>query len=458
MNICLFCGVLVGALVVTGSPALGQDGNPGVKELQKQLNRLTDRLDTMEQAHRDDQARIQSLENQLANQAPPTASPPGADPWEEAMGETLQTLVPTDEGGGTWGQGNLYNPAITAHLDMGGGISSNKTRKDINRLNLREAELDIRGAVAPMADAVLILTMGEEISTLPGGGIDINRVFDIEEGYVNFHSLPHDLTLKVGKFRNAFGQNNRLHTHALPQVTRPLAVEAFLGPEGLATTGASLSWLVPNPWDKYFELTAEVVNANGGPESPILGGPNADNPAIVTHFKFFDDVGENGTLELGGSYLYARTSDNHKFDANLFGLDATYLWIDPDAPDDRSLLLQSEFFWAANDIENSPFGSLRNHSFGYYAFAQYQFDRNWFTGVRFDYTEFPDLSAHSPGDADWAISPYLTWYPFEFIRLRAEYQHRNFEVGGIRDDEDNFLLGLSFTFGAHPTHPYFVNR
>ena len=215
---------------------------------------------------------------------------------------------------------------------------------------------------------------------------------------------------------------------------------------------------MPNPWDKYSELTAEVVNANGGEESPILAGPNADNPAFIGHLKFFDDVGDTGSIELGGSYLYARTSDDDDFDANVFGLDATYQWLDPEAPDFRSLLLHSEFFWAQNDIQDSAFGTFRNNSFGYYAFGQYQFDKNWYAGVRFDYTEFPNVDVRGPEDSDWAVSPYLTWYLSEFLRFRLEYQHREFDLGGAWDDEDNLLFGLTFSIGADPPHPYWVNR
>ncbi|MCI0675423.1 MAG: porin, partial [Phycisphaerales bacterium] len=339
----------------------------------------------------------------------------------------------------------------------GASISTNGDNKALNRFNLREAELDIREAIAPFADGVLIIAIAEEIEEEPGG-ITVDTAFELEEGYINFHTLPYDLQLKAGKFRAAFGRNNLLHTHDLPQIDRPPAVQAFFGPEGLATLGVSTNWLVPNPWENFFEFTVEVVNADGGAESPILGGPNADNPAFLTHLKYFDDVGETGSFELGGSYLYARTAAASDFDANVFGLDLTYKRLDPDAPDFRSLLFQSEFFWASNDIAESALGPFRNDSFGMYAFAQYQFHLNWYTGVRFDYTQFPNSEIFGPDDALWAVSPYVTYYLSEFLRLRFEYQHREFEMAGDRDNEDNFLFGLVFSIGSHPPHPYWVNR
>ena len=93
-----------------------------------------------------------------------------------------------------------------------------------------------------------------------------------------------------------------------------------------------------------------------------------------------------------------------------------------------------------------------------YAFGQYQFKRDWYSGVRFDYTEFPDSDVFGAGDSEWALSPYVSYYLTEFIRLRLEYQHREFASGVGRDDEDNLFFGLTFAIGSHPTHPYWVNR
>jgi len=61
-------------------------------------------------------------------------------------------------------------------------------------------------------------------------------------------------------------------------------------------------------------------------------------------------------------------------------------------------------------------------------------------------------------DSDWAISPYVTWYLYEALRLRLEYQHLDRDQMGRDDTEDAIFLGLTFYIGAHPPHPYWVNR
>ncbi len=462
----LSLGAMIIALALPAGLVVGQEKPPTLKDVLQELQRLRERVDTLEKQHEIDQDRIRQLDQPRAAGEPKPAQQRQlvqgelAQPFSEPVGRAVPTPstdltlpIPPTTG---LGQGNLFNPQITAFFDMGASLSTNGENKALNRFNLREAEVDFQAAISPFADGVLILAIGEEIGDT-ADGIAIDTVFELEEGYINFHTLPFDLTLKAGKFRNTFGRNNLLHTHDLPQITRPLAVQAFFGPEGLATVGASTSWLVPNPWDKYIDLTVDVVNADGGAESPILGGPNADNPAVLAHLKLFDDIGESSSIELGGSYLFARTSADSSSDASIFGLDATYQWRDPKTPDSRSLLLQSELFWAQNDI-NGAFGPVRNDSFGMYAFGQYQFEKNWYSGVRIDYTEFPNSEVFGPGDSQWAFSPYISYYLTEFLRLRFEYQHREFEMGGVRDSEDNFFFGLTFSIGSHPAHPYWVNR
>jgi hypothetical protein len=410
--------------------------------LAETVERLTGRIDEMERERAEDQRRIRQLEAALE-----TAY--GAeDPNEQSVADG-----PVAPLGGATGQGNLLNPQITAFLDMGGSLSTDGDNKARNRFNFREAEIDLRAAVTPRADGVLVLAIGEEIED-PFGDVDVDIEFELEEGYLDVHTLPWDLALRAGKFRSAFGRNNLLHTHDMPQLTRPLAVQAFLGPEGLATVGASLGWLVPNPWDRYLELTAQVVNADGGAESPILEGPGADNPAVLSHLKFFQDVGETGSVELGSSFLYSQGSGGRK-DGYTVGADLTYMWRDPVKPDFRSLLIQGELFWSNSDFEADS-GSADN--WGFYAVGQYQFAQNWYAGARYDYTDLLDVEPMRRKNSAWGVSSYLSWYLNEALRLRLEYQHLDRDLVGGDNSEEALLLGLTFYIGAHPPHPYWVNR
>ena len=70
----------------------------------------------------------------------------------------------------------------------------------------------------------------------------------------------------------------------------------------------------------------------------------------------------------------------------------------------------------------------------------------------------PNVEARHSSDFDWGVSPYLSWYLNEALRLRLEYQHLERDLLGQEHSEDALLLGLTFFIGAHPPHPYWVNR
>jgi hypothetical protein len=450
MRAALALGTALAVCCVGLEAAPAETEEASLTELVETVRNLARRVEEMERERMENRRRIRELEEEIEtvriaaaggmDEAPPARAPTGA----------------SATGGGISGQGNLLNPEITAFFDAGGSVSTMGDNPAHDRFNLREVELDFRAAVTPKADGALVLALEEEIERDPEDGeIEIHRLLEIEEAFLDYHTLTEDLGLKFGKFRNAFGRNNLLHTHDLPQISRPLAVQAFLGHHGLSTLGASLSWIVSNPWDRYLELTTDVVNADGGEESPILGGVNAVNPAVLGHLKLFEDVGETGSLELGASYMWGRTAAGSGSTGLLLGLDATYFWRDPGRPDSRSLLLQGEFFWSDTDFDDGFSPAVNHRRKGGYAFLQYQPAQYWYTGLRFDYTEFPDRAEN---DYDWGISPYVSWYLSEALRLRLEYQHHSIESGGIRDNEAALMLGVTFFIGAHPPHPYWVNR
>jgi hypothetical protein len=82
--------------------------------------------------------------------------------------------------------------------------------------------------------------------------------------------------------------------------------------------------------------------------------------------------------------------------------------------------------------------------------GQQQLNRDWYCGLRLDYTQDPN-SDHAEA---WAVSPYLSWYWSEFLRFRVEYQHKAGDV----PSENSLFLQATWIFGAHPPHPYWAMR
>ena len=117
----------------------------------------------------------------------------------------------------------------------------------------------MRVPVDPYADAVLITSFESEIP----GQIEAS----IEEAYINIRKLPFmpsplGLKFQVGRFRPPFGKFKLLHTHDLPQSTRSLLTQEFLGEEGFISQGVSTDFFLPTPWSENEALKCETPGAH----------------------------------------------------------------------------------------------------------------------------------------------------------------------------------------------------
>src|SRR5204863_611105 len=159
-----------------------------------------------------------------------------------------------------------FNPDLAVISDFKGNVSSNNDNPARNRFDLGTIEFELRAAVDPRADAVAVIPFTRDVddplffdpATANG---DVNTGAEIEEAYLFLHDfgVP-NLTAKVGRFHLRFGRQNLLHKHDLPTTDPPLVNQAFLAPEALVDSGVSLSYVIPNPWDQYFEAVLEVIS------------------------------------------------------------------------------------------------------------------------------------------------------------------------------------------------------
>ena len=93
-----------------------------------------------------------------------------------------------------------------------------------DRMSLREFELGFQAAVDPYVKGAAYV-----------GFHDAHA--HVEECYAQSLSLPWGLQAKGGRFFADFGKLNKVHTHDLPQVDRPLVLTRFFGEENLAGDG-----------------------------------------------------------------------------------------------------------------------------------------------------------------------------------------------------------------------------
>jgi hypothetical protein len=346
-----------------------------------------------------------------------------------------------------------FNPDIALITDFLANWSNDRANDAYNRADVRELELDFRAAVHPSADAVAIVALERDVENPvfpePGEFAEGPETsVNLEEVYLFLHDfgVP-NLTAKIGRFNLTFGRQNVLHLHDLPTADPPFVNQAFLAPESLSDAGLSLSYLIPNPWEQYFEVTFEIVSGEGASsESPTLSGDlTVDSPVLNTHLRWNVDVARDWNLEVGGSWLWGHADADNTLDLNLLGGDITLVRTDPSGGF-NNFLLQSEFI---HGLVDRP-GGFTERSWGVYVLAQQQVHKDWYVGTRLDWTENPN----DPSSEVWGVSPYVSWYWSETLRFRIEYQHRAGDV----PDADVIALQVTWVFGAHPPHPYWAMR
>lgn len=427
-------------------------------ETKERMDRFERRLNEMEEKHRaelkardEEIARLRYLIEQQGVTAPaaPTTRPAGSDAARQAILRELDEPTGPTTMQARRGPLASLNPDIAVIADFLGTISDNRRNDAWNRLDIREVELDLRAAVHPRADGVLVLAFERDVENpvFPGDeppeGPESS--VSVEEAYLLIHDTGvKNLTAKIGRFHVRFGRQNMLHLHDLPTSDPPLVNQAFLSPEALTDAGVSLSWLVPNPWGQYVEAIVEVISGEGeASESPTLQGDlTVDSPALNAHLLWNTDLASNLNFELGGSWLMGHADADNARDVMLYGLDATLLRRDPRGGFNNRLI-QGELIYGEVDQDAGD----TTHSLGAYLLAQQQLNRDLYVGLRLDWTE----DANDDDLEAYALSPYVTWNWTEFLRFRAQYQYRDGDAG---EDEHVLYLQATWMFGSHPPHPY----
>lgn len=345
---------------------------------------------------------------------------------------------------------NAFNPRLTVIGDFLGrwSVGSNELVEDgrdvDDRFALREVELDLRADVDPYAKGVLILAFEEE-----GGG---EYEATVEEGYVTLETLPWGLHAQVGRFRVPFGRLNPLHTHDLPQATRPYALSDIFGEEGFVEQGILVSWLAPHV---PITLTAALLN---GENETAFAGADSDDPAWFGRAEYFHQLGPQAFAAVGTSYLFGfndapdpltdRPSQARQ-ESEVWGADLLIKW---QWNQFQSIAVQGEVY----TFERELGAAGRDHAFGAYAYLQAQPFQRWYVGTRYDYS---DYQAQVEGAEQWALSGWVSYYTTEFLRFRVGYEHRErTSTGGGEPDLDTIFFQLTFVFGSHPVEPFWFNR
>jgi hypothetical protein len=417
------------------------------QEYQKAIDTMSERLQRLE-------AKPQAVSTQpTVVQAP--AAPPPAVPLSPA--ELLRPRQPFSlyerRGGGQL----LFDIGVSA--DFVGNLTQRNVDKANagsfagreNRFFPREIELNLFGQIDPYASGVMRIETGEEE---PGGEAGVN----LAEAYLTLLTLPYGTQLRIGQVRNRFGLLNESHRDGLPQPDVPNVLLRFFGEEGLVERGAELTWVPPLP----FYLQALVGVFDGDNES-AFGRGSLKEPLVTGRLRTFFELTDEHAIQVGVSGARGQTPDRLR--STLAGFDLKYKWR-PEGWLHPLFTLGGEALYSlrrANvEVDDDGDGVIdrivkrdRNR-FGWYTYGEVQPWRRWAFGARYDNTQFPV----NPG-REWAVEPYVAFYPSEFLRLRLGYKHTDrSHREGFTDNEssariaDELFFQFTFILGAHPAHPF----
>ncbi len=345
-----------------------------------------------------------------------------------AAASARSAQVDTPDAGTRFTSGTRMQPQLNPEISVTGNMFARGGDDMKEEFSAGGWDLDIQSYLDPYSRAHFVLGVPEGESP------------ELEEAYITWFHLPGGLGLTAGKKRAQFGVLNRWHKHALDQVDAPWVLEESFGEEGLSGTGVSLAWMIPHPWASANELTVEVSN---GDNEVAFAGADWHNPALLARLKNYFDLNENSYLEIGLTGLNGEEDRELGLDHHFAALDFSYDWYPAGRELYREFLVRGMLLRSVRERDGHPDA----RSWGGYAYAQFKFSPHWITGLRFDRVD----DQHGAQRHVWGLSPYLTFWQSEFVRLRAQMSYRDDSLRGI---DRKYWLQITLAAGPHKHENY----
>jgi hypothetical protein len=425
-------------------PLRAQQQTPPPDSLRSVLQALRLRIDSLEAAL----ARLQGgqeeaqAQDELARLRAAAAAAAGG-----GAGAGAEAGQPTAAPSGQVGPGRQRAlQALNPEISVGGDVFARMDPGHPTEENFlpREFELSFVSSLDPFSRAKVFVSVhepGGEIVPFPAEeGEEEGTEVGVEEGYLEWVNLPGGVGLTLGRFYQRFGTLNRWHSHALYFQSRSLPHLVFIGEEPLAQTGASFYWLLPVERLGTWQAWVEVTRAG----NPNLFG-DARKPTILGHLNGFWTLSPSLDLDLGVSAVTGRYVDSEsRYDQRLFNVEGALTWRPPGRSTYREAVLRGGVM--VRDPSNPLRGPLPPRAWGYWSMAELRLSERWLAGARYDWVENPQ----DPGQTAWLVSPTLTWWQSEYVRVRAEYDI----LGRADGNQGQLMLQVTFAMGPHKHDKY----
>ena len=370
-----------------------------------------------------------------------------------------ETVASSGSGGGSDGNANAFNPAIS--LILNGSYSHHSLDSDAyartgfplvgegapspNGFSLGETELTLSSNIDDKLYGQVTLAIGSE---------DGQDELGIEEAYIETTTLPAGLNLRAGRFFSNIGYLNSHHAHTDSFFDRPLAYQAFLGNQ-YGDDGVRLSWVAPT--SLFLEIGAEAFRGNSFPSAGAQHG-GLGTRTLFAHLG--GAAGAENEWLAGVSALRTRAEgaeDGFSGKGTLYITDGTWKWAPQGNFKDGGFTLRGEYFLDDRDGDfidpNDPLiTSLWNgQRRGVYLEGVYRLSRSWDIGYRYDRLWADEQGPYASTFDPWRHSAELTWRNSEFSLVRLQLSHDKPNA----DDSDNAVtLQYQTSLGAHGAHKF----
>lgn len=354
------------------------------------------------------------------------------------------------------------------------------TARDLDRLEVGDHDPRVRGFTIPNAE----LALDGAVDPYFKGFVNIVHKLDanaetgveLEEMYVLTTSLPHDLQLKVGQFFAEFGRQNPQHPHAWAFADDGLVLGRLLGPEGMRSQGARLSWLLPLP--VFTEAALAVMNSAGGTvasfraegSGDIHGGvpfarevQGAKDLLYVPRVSTSFDLTGAQTIVIGASGAFGPNNSGPDASTRVLGADVYWKWKSATARAGfpfvafQGEVLSRRYEAAARPSAAdgiTPLAAATLDDAGYYAQVQWGIRPLLVAALRTEALWMGDAGAAFTAidrEGRTRRSVNLTWYPTEFSKFRVQYNHDHRDLLG---NDSSVWFQLEFLLGAHAAHKF----
>lgn len=338
---------------------------------------------------------------------------------------------------------------------QGGGHDPNR-----NGFTVQNVELTLSGTVDPYWDAQanIIMLIDAEGETV----VELEEVFAMSRG------LPGGLQIKAGQYFTEFGRHNPQHPHTWAFVDQPLMLTRVLGPDGLRSQGARLTWLMPTPW--FSEVYAGAQNANGATAVSFLSAPDAEVGGhvllerrgrkasdLLYALRWLNgfDAGDSVSVNLGVSGLTGPNATGNDTVTRIYGADAYLKWTPVQNQRGfpfvawQSEIIQRRYEAAATDTLAREV--LKD--WGGYTQLLWGFQPRWVAGLRFERADGNgDNATDALRDARTRVALNMTWYLTEYSKLRMQINRDDAEH---LDKKVNALwLQMEYNIGSHAAHTF----